>query len=127
MFQFVIKDWTPDRSEEGIITGWTLKSSTRYTVQIWPGRSDIIGIEREKNTAENDPPKRWPDVEKKIIKVVNDSEYCYKLQKTQIRAIDGATGLYNFLKRETEHEGQSCFLRRVVEYAMDEMREAKTA
>lgn len=127
MFQFVIKDWTPERSEDGRITGWMLKTSTRYTVQIWPGRPDIIGIEREKNTAENDPARRWPDFQKKTVKVVDDLEYCYKLQKTQIRARDGASGLYDFLRRETENGKQSCFARRIVEYAMDEMKEVKTA
>ena len=125
MFSFVISDYTPER-DNGRITGWTLARSARYTVQIWPG-SNLIGIQREKNTRENDPPRSWPDFEKKIFRVVPDLEYCYKLQKTQFRAIDGAEGLYNFLKSETADGKQSCFARRIVEYAFNELREARTA
>lgn len=125
MFSFVVHDYTPER-DGGRITGWTLANSTRYTVQTWPG-SNLIGIEREKNTGENDPPRRWPDFEKKIFRVVPDTEFCYKLQKTQIRAQGGAEGLYNFLKSETADGKQSCFARRIVEFAFNEMREARTA
>lgn len=130
MFSFVVKDWITEREKDETgsykITGYTVKSSTRYTVEYWPGKN-FIGIEREKNTAENDPPQRWPNFEKKILKVVPDFEYCYKLQKTQIRARGGAEGLYNFIKKETESDPVSFFARKIVEYAMDEMREARTA
>lgn len=130
MFSFVVKDWNMEREqdENGTyrITGYTLKSSSRYTVECYPGRN-LIAIQREKDTSENDPPRRWPGFEKKIIKVIPDFEYCYKLQKTQIRARGGAEGLYNFIKKETERDPVSFFARKIVEYAMDEMREARTA
>ena len=42
--------------------------------------------------------KITPDgVFKKSVRVVPDGEFTYKLQKTQIRAIDGASGLKRFL------------------------------
>lgn len=130
MFSFVIRDYAPVKESypDGTsrIIDWRLESSTRYTVQIWPGKN-LIGIEREKNTDENDPPRRWPDFQKKVLKVVPDWEYAYKLQKTQIRAREGAAGLYKFIQDETKDGAQSCFVRRIVEYAMDEMREARTA
>lgn len=36
------------------------------------------------------------------MKVKKDYEYTYKVQKTQIRAIDGAEGLFNFLTEPIE-------------------------
>lgn len=130
MFDFIIKDYAPVKESfpDGTqrIIDWKLASCTRYTVQIWPGKN-LLGIEREKNTSENDPPRRWPDFEKKVVKVKPDFDFCYKLQKTQIRARGGAEGLYKFIQKETEGGAQSCFVRRIVEYAMDEMREARTA
>lgn len=127
MFQFHVEHGHPDRDAAGKYLGWIVDSSDRYTVTTWPGRPDLIGIQREKNTFRNDPPQSWPNFEKKAFRVVPDFEYCYKLQKTQIRARGGAEGLYNFIKKEIEENEASVFARRIVEYAMDEMREARTA
>ena len=128
MFQFCIEHGHPDRDAAGKYLDWIVDSSDRYTVTIWPGRSDLIGIQREKNTTENDPPRRWPDFQKKVLKVVPDWEYAYKLQKTQIRAQGGAEGLYNFI-RDNCHKTDLfyCMIEKLIEYAMDEMREARTA
>ena len=126
MFQFCIEHGHPERDPAGHLTGWTVDSSDRYTVTTWPGRSDLIGIQREKNTTENDPPRSWPNFEKKAIRVVTDCEYTYKAQKTQIRAQGGADGLYKFI-RDNCHKPDLfyCMIEKLVEYAMDEMREAK--
>lgn len=40
----------------------------------------------------------------KSMKVIENGEYIYKLQKTQIKAIGGAKGLYSYMKREVEDE-----------------------
>lgn len=127
MFQFCIEHGHPERDPAGRFTGWTVDSSDRYTVEYWPGKN-LIGIEREKDTSENDPPRRWPGFEKKIIKVIPDYEYCYKLQKTQIRAQGGAEGLYNFI-RDNCHKTDLfyCRIEKLIEYAMNEIREARTA
>lgn len=130
MFSFVVREYEPvkEQTENGsyIITEWRIASATRYTVNAWPGKN-LLGIEREKNTDENDPPRRYPDFEKKIVKVVPDFAYCYKLMKTQIRAQDGAAGLYKFIERETRDGAPSFFAKKIVSWIMDEMREARTA
>lgn len=128
MFRFCIEHGHPERDAAGRLTGWTVDSSDRYTVTTWPSRSDLIGIQREKNTTENDPPRNWPNFEKKAIRVVTDYEYTYKAQKTQIKAQGGAEGLYKFI-RDNCHKADLfyCKIVKLIEYAMDEMREARTA
>lgn len=64
----------------------------------------------------------YDEEEQKIIvngrsmKVVYDDVFTYKLLKTRIRAIDGAEGLYNFLKRITDFA--ECWLCNVCEHVI---------
>lgn len=46
----------------------------------------------EKTNEDNSFIRNW-------YKVVDDSEYSYKIQRTQIRAINGAKGLFKHFKR----------------------------
>lgn len=50
------------------------------------------------------------------IKVVDDSEFVYKLQKTQIRARGGAEGLYNWMVRTLEKDFAICFVYKVLDW-----------
>lgn len=45
----------------------------------------------------------------KSMRVIEYGEYIYKLQKTQIKAIGGAKGLYSYMKTEVEEESP-CFV-----------------
>ena len=46
----------------------------------------------------------FADGRKHFYKVVSDDEFVYKIQKTQVRAIDGARGLLEFCRR-CSHDG----------------------
>lgn len=38
------------------------------------------------------------------IKVINDGEFAFKLQETQIRARGGARGLYNWMRKDVREQ-----------------------
>lgn len=52
----------------------------------------------------------------KTVKVVRDSELVYRLQKTQVKAIDGAEGLFNYLDRELFESPSSCLAWKVLRH-----------
>lgn len=52
--------------------------------------------------------------------------YVYRLMKTKIKAQDGAEGLVSFLEQALEGHFMTCLAWRVLDYAADNMRPAKT-
>lgn len=60
-----------------------------------PERNDLLVFEREGV--------------KRQVKIVQNNAYIYKFNKKSIGAIGGATGLYNFLKKELEEITGGCF------------------
>jgi hypothetical protein len=82
-----------------------------YTIAIYPGNNDIITITR--------------DGKYKTVKVVECSEYCFKLQKTQIKAIGGATGLFKLIDEHLTEKFAECWAYQIMNHAIDVMKEAK--
>lgn len=52
----------------------------------------------------------------KTVRVVEDSEFVYKLQKTQIKAREGAEGLFKFVDDELARCSASCMAWKVLRY-----------
>lgn len=117
MFTATVKQYRPEYDAEQSTVNYTLEHVDEFTIEEYPERR-LLGIQRIRacNTR---------DFHKKFFRVVDDPEYCYKLQKTQVRARGGAHGLYKFLEAEAQH-GPSFFFTKVIGYCMDEMKEAKT-
>lgn len=57
-----------------------------WSIAIYPGNNEIISITRDNET--------------RTYKVTEDHEFCYKVQKTQIKAINGAKGIFDYIDRE---------------------------
>lgn len=58
----------------------------------------------------------------KTVKVKEDFEYSYKLQKTQIKAVGGARGLYDFIQRHVIDNFAMVYVTRLYNYVIDEMK-----
>ena len=81
-----------------------------YTIAIYPGNNDIITITR--------------DGKYKTVRVIECSDYVYKLQKTQIKAIGGATGLFKFIDDHLSEKFAECWAYTIMDHAIDVMKEA---
>lgn len=58
---------------------------TNWTIAIYPYKNDILTISR--------------NGEYKTVRVISDPEWAIKVMKTQVKAIGGAKGLFDFLDR----------------------------
>ena len=63
------------------------RENVTYIVAVYPGRNDIITLTRG-------------DVSR-TFSVVEDREFTYKVQKSRLKAKDGAEGLFKYLQDET--------------------------
>jgi hypothetical protein len=63
----------------------------------------------------------------KNVKIVDDKSriYTYKVQKTQIKAIEGAEGLYKFMSKEIEKNASFCLITAVIDHVIDNIKEYK--
>lgn len=52
----------------------------------------------------------------KTVRIVEDSEFVYKLQKTQVKARDGAEGLFKFVDDELARCSASCMAWKVLKH-----------
>lgn len=82
-----------------------------YTIAIYPHNNDIITITR--------------DGKYKTVKVIECSDFVYKLQKTQIKAIGGATGLFEFLDKHLTENFATCWAYQIMDHVIDVMKEAE--
>lgn len=62
---------------------------------------------------------------KKIIRVDEDIEFTFKLQKTKIRAAGGASGLVAWMERLIEKDFGICWVSKILNYAWFEMKEVR--
>lgn len=62
---------------------------------------------------------------KKIIRVDEDIEFTFKLQKTKIRASGGAAGLVAWMTKRVEQEFAICFVEKILHWTWNEMKEVK--
>lgn len=62
---------------------------------------------------------------KKAVRVEDCNEYTYKLLKTKIKAIGGAAGLHEFMKKCIEDKFGESLVNTILNYSFDTMREAK--
>lgn len=60
---------------------------------------------------------------KKAIKISESVEFCYQIQKTQIKARDGAKGLYSYLVNCYENRFCEGLADKVLREAMDNVKE----
>jgi hypothetical protein len=79
-----------------------MEHTADWSFTIYPGDNNHLTVSRDGVT--------------KTVKVVPDIEFVYKLQKTQVRAIGGAEGLYNFLDRELFECSTSCMAWKVLRH-----------
>ena len=63
----------------------------------------------------------------KNVKIVDDKSriYTYKVQKTQIKAINGAEGLYKFMKGGADGDCFICPVVCIIDHVIDNMKEYK--
>lgn len=60
----------------------------------------------------------------KTIKIIEDCEFSYKLQKTQVRAAGGASGLFGFINRALTENFMECKAWYVLNYCFFKCRAA---
>ena len=82
----------------------------KYVVEKYPAYGILI-IER--------------DGVKKYIRVVPDTEYVYKIQKTQIRAMGGVTGLYDFMEETLREQFMDACTWLICRKAFEEVKPCK--
>lgn len=98
-------------------TVWKVDRMDRWTVEKYNG---FIGIQREIGP-------EYKTFKKGVYRVLEDSEYTVKTLKTRFKAIDGASGLYGFIEKNTSPDGGQGFYNfvlKILKYALDEMQEA---
>lgn len=81
-----------------------------YIIAVYPHDDTVITVTR--------------DGQHKTVKVVNSYEYAYKLQKGQIKAKGGATGLYNFIDDCLSEGFGEVMAYKVLDHIIDNMKEA---
>ena len=79
-----------------------------YTIAIYPGDNNVITVSR--------------DGIAKTVKVVNDLEFTYKLQKTQVKAKNAAYGLYKFIDDCLYNHFMECSAWKILDYIIDDMK-----
>lgn len=95
-----IYEFDTRKNKDARVDGISLVTAKRlYLSQIFPGMScsvdDVkIVFEDENHISVNSKP----------VKVVKDNAYIFKLQKTQIKANDGARGLFRYLENIAENK-----------------------
>lgn len=62
---------------------------------------------------------------KKIIRVDEDIEFVFKLQKTKIRAAGGASGLVAWMTKRVEQNFAICFVEKILHWTWNEMKEVR--
>lgn len=87
-----------------------------WTVKSYEGRNFIIV---QKIT----PEYKHGDKIKKTFKVEDSSEYTFKCLKTKIKANKGADGLLSFMQKSKTGEFGLAYVRTILNYAWDSMRE----
>jgi hypothetical protein len=82
----------------------------RWTVATYPGDNTHITVSN--------------GTDFKTVKVVDDFDVIYKLQKTQIRAKNGANGLFEYIDETLSGTSAHCLAWKVLNWIMDEMKVA---
>lgn len=62
---------------------------------------------------------------KKIIRVDEDIEFTFKLQKTKILASGGAAGLVAWMTKRVEQNFAICFVEKILHWTWNEMKEVR--
>lgn len=62
---------------------------------------------------------------KKTVKVEEDFEFTFKLQKTRILAAGGASGLVAWMTKIVDRNFSICFVEKILHYAWNEMKEMR--
>lgn len=79
-----------------------------YTIAVYPGNDNAITVTCDGMT--------------KTVKIVNDLEFTYKLQKTQIKAKNAAPGLFKFIDDCLYNHFMECSAWKILDYIMDDMK-----
>ena len=89
---------------ENVYSFYNIIDHKHYTV----GSIDNLLCVQEDDAAPGTPCKHW-------IKCVSDYKFCYKVQKTQIRAINGASGLVDFIKECYKNDILQCAVNIIIQ------------
>lgn len=102
---------------------YTINMETRERVKVADWAVLPAGLHNDKIIVEKiTPARKSGDIIKKVFKVEDTDGYIYKLLKTKINAQGGANGLVDWmLECQRENIGDT-FVRRVLNYAWDEMK-----
>ena len=68
------------------------------------------------------PQYKSGDSIKKVIKIETCDEYIFKALKTKTKAIDGAEGLINWMRKCKDENICTCYLKNLLNFAWDEMK-----
>lgn len=102
-------------------TSIDLKTYEQYKVADWtviPAGLHNNAIIIQKIT----PQYKSGDLIKKVIKIETCDEYIFKALKTKIKAIDGAEGLINWMRKCKDDNICTCRLEALLNYAWDKMK-----
>lgn len=106
------KVYPKDENGHTSCTRFYIESVDTFTITMHPENNAFITV--EKNGA------------KKAVSIEDcGGEYVYKLQKTKIKARDGAAGLFKFVTDALPLNLFSCHAWRILDYIADEMRPAR--
>lgn len=106
-------NWVYHKDENGhtSVNRRYIESVDRFTFAIYPGNNGIMTV--TKNGAS------------KTVYIEDcGSEYVYKLMKSQIKARNGAIGLFEFMDRALLENFMASHAWRILDYIMDEMKPA---
>lgn len=76
-----------------------------YTIAVYPGNDNAITVTCDGIT--------------KTVKVVNDLEFTYKLQKTQIKAKGAAPGLFKFIDESLYNNFGACLAWKIIDHIIN--------
>lgn len=71
----------------------TSRTINNWIIAIYPDNNSLISITKDRET--------------RTYKVKEDSEFIYSVQKTQIKAINGAKGLFDYIDREVTRNAKN--------------------
>lgn len=88
-----------------------IESIDKFTFSIYPGNNNLLTVTKNGNTK---------------TAYIEDcgSEYVFKLMKSRIKAMGGASGLFEYIDRALFEKFMDCYAWRILNYIMDEMKPA---
>lgn len=91
-----------------------VESVDTFTFSVYPGNNNLLTVTKNGTS--------------KTVTIEDcRGEYVYKLTKSRIKSIGGASGLFEFIDRALFENFMACHAWRILDYVMDEMKPAATS